>query len=49
MSDEREKYVNDPDEGEDVEGHKHRSDEDKQERYADSSEDEGDEVEAHKY
>jgi hypothetical protein len=48
MSDERDRYVKDPDEGEDVEGHKYRPEEEKHERYEESSEDD-DEVEAHKY
>jgi hypothetical protein len=49
MSEERDKFAKDPDEGEDVEGHKHRVEEEKHERYAESSEDDGDEVEAHKF
>jgi hypothetical protein len=49
MSEERDKFVTDPDEGEDVEGHKYRTEEEKHERYGESSEDGDDEVEAHKF
>jgi len=49
MAEEREKFANDP-EGEDVEGHKFSPDDDKFEKFADSSNDDGDdEVEAHKF
>ena len=50
MADERDKFATDPDQGEDVEGHRFSPDDDKFEKYADSSEDDdGDEVEAHKF
>jgi hypothetical protein len=50
MAEERDKFANEPDQGEDVEGHKFSPDDDKFEKYADSSEDDdGDEVEAHKF
>jgi hypothetical protein len=49
MAEDREKFANDPDQGEDVEGHKFSPD-DKFEKFADSSnDDEDDEVEAHKF
>jgi hypothetical protein len=48
MAEERDKYANDPDQGEDVEGHRFSPDDN--EKYADSSNnDEEDEVEAHKF
>jgi hypothetical protein len=50
MAEERDKFANDPDEGEDVEGHKFSPNDDKFEKFADSSnDDEDDEVEAHKF
>ena len=50
MAEERDKFANDPDQGEDVEGHKLSLDDDKFDKFADSSnDDEGDEVEAHKF
>jgi hypothetical protein len=50
MAEERDKFANDPDQGEDVEGHKFSPDDDKFEKFADSSEDDDvDEVEAHKF
>ena len=50
MAEEPEKFANDPDQGEDVEGHKFSPDDDKFEKFADSSDDgEDDEVEAHKF
>jgi hypothetical protein len=49
MAEERDKYANEPDQGEEVEGHKFSPDE-KFEKFADSSsDDEDDEVEAHKF
>jgi hypothetical protein len=49
MAEERDKFANEPDQGEDVEGHKFSPD-DKFDKSADSSEDDdGDEVEAHKF
>jgi len=49
MAEERDKFANEPDQGDDVEGHKF-SPEDKFEKFADSSEnDADDEVEAHKF
>jgi len=48
MAEERDKFANDPDPGEDVEGHKFSPDEDKFDKF-ESSEDEDDEVEAHKF
>jgi len=49
MSEERDKFANDPDQGEEVEGHKLSPDE-KFEKFADSSDDgEDEEVEAHKF
>ncbi|HEX6680778.1 MAG TPA: hypothetical protein VF063_09045 [Gaiellaceae bacterium] len=50
MAEERDKFANDPDQGDDVEGHKFSPDDDKYEKVADSSsDDEDDEVEAHKF
>ena len=50
MAEERDKYANDPDQGEDVEGHRFGPDDDESDRFADSSnDDEDDEVEAHKF
>ena len=50
MAEERDKFANDPDQGEEVEGHKFSPDDDKFEKFADSSDDdESDEVEAHKF
>jgi hypothetical protein len=48
MAEERDKFANDPDQGEEVEGHKFSPDEDKFDKF-DSSDDEDDEVEAHKF
>ena len=48
MAEERDKYADDPEEGEDVEGHKLSPDE-KLEKLAESSNDDDDEVEAHKF
>ena len=49
MAEERDKFPNEPDQGEEVEGHKFSPD-DKFEKFADpSSDDEDDEVEAHKF
>jgi hypothetical protein len=50
MAEERDKFANDPDQGEEVEGHKFSPLDDKFEKFADSSnDDEDDEVEAHKF
>jgi hypothetical protein len=50
VAEELDKFANDPDQGEDVEGHKLSLDDDKFEKFADSSNgDEDDEVEAHKF
>ena len=50
MAEERDKFANDPDQGEDVEGHKFSPDDDKFGKFAGSSDDgEDDEVEAHKF
>ncbi len=48
MAEERDKFANDPDQGEDVEGHRFSPDEDKLDKF-ESSEDDEDEVEAHKF
>ena len=48
MAEERDKFANDPDQGEEVEGHKFSPEEDKFDKF-DSSDDEDDEVEAHKF
>jgi hypothetical protein len=48
MAEERDKFANDPDQGEEVEGHKFSPDEDKFDKF-DSPDDEDDEVEAHKF
>ncbi|MGN6429509.1 MAG: hypothetical protein ACTHNB_02110 [Gaiellaceae bacterium] len=48
MAEERDKFANDPDQDEDVEGHRFSPDEDKLDKF-DSSDDEDDEVEAHKF
>ena len=48
MSEERDKFANDPDQGEEVEGHKFSPEEDKFDK-SDSSDDEDDEVESHKF
>jgi hypothetical protein len=48
MAEEREKFANDPDQGEEVEGHKFSPDEDKFDKF-ESSDDDEDEVEAHKF
>jgi len=50
MAEERDKYANEPEQGEEVEGHRFSPDDDRLEKLADSSsDDEDDEVEAHKF
>jgi hypothetical protein len=50
MAEERDKYANEPEQGEEVEGHRFSPDDDRFEKLADSSgDDEDDEVEAHKF
>jgi hypothetical protein len=50
MAEDRDRFANDPDQGEDVEGHRFSPDDDKLDKLADSSDsDEDDEVEAHKF
>jgi hypothetical protein len=46
MAEEREKFANDPDQDDDVEGHRLSPDDD---NFDSSDEDEDDEVEAHKF
>jgi hypothetical protein len=49
MAEERDKFANDPDQGEDVEGHKFSPEEDKFDKFESSEDDDDGEVEAHKF
>jgi hypothetical protein len=49
MAEERDEFANDPDQGEEVEGHKFSPDEGKFDKFDSSEDDEDDEVEAHKF
>lgn len=50
MAEERVEFATDPDQGEDVEGHKFSQDDDKLDNLGDSSDDDSDdEVEAHRF